>query len=160
MITKFRFPKIDANIEEATVTRWCKREGAPVRKGDILLELTTDKGVVELEATHAGVLRRILATENSTVPVGYILALIGDAAEALPDVVPANQALLEQHRQASGHKARPTVAAAPGKDHVRATPAARRLAREKGIDLAAVQKALGVEVVNERALEEFLVRKT
>ena len=156
MITKFRFPKIDANIEEATVTLWRKAEGSTVRKGEVILELTTDKGVVEIEAPHSGVVRKILAPVNSTLPVGYILALIGDAHEPLPDVATANRALLEQHRQAAGKQTRAASGGPSGKETIRATPAARRLAREKGIDLAAVKKTLSVEVVNESAIADYL----
>jgi len=156
MITKFRFPKIDANIEEATVTLWRKDEGSSVRKGEVILELTTDKGVVEIEAPHAGVVRKILASVNSTLPVGYILALIGDANDPLPDVAAANRALVEQHRQAAGKQTRAESHGHGGKETIRATPAARRLAREKGIDLTAVKTALGVEVVNESAIADYL----
>jgi pyruvate dehydrogenase E2 component (dihydrolipoamide acetyltransferase) len=158
MIRKVPFPKIDANIEEATITLWHRCEGDRVQKGEPLLEITTDKGVIDVEAPAGGILRRIVAPVSSTVPVGYVLALIGDAAEPLPDVDTANRALLQRHRAAATGAAGRTPAAAPA-GAVRATPAARRLARDKGIDLAAVQAALKVEVVDERAVAAFAARR-
>ena len=160
MITKVRFPKIDANIEEATLTRWVRQEGEALKKGDILAELTTDKGVVEIEAPHGGTLRQTLATINSVLPVGYILALIGDADEALPDVAEANRALIAKHRAAAGRNvATPAGAARSAGAVVRATPAARRLAREKGLDLAEIQKATGAEIIQETVIQDYLRSK-
>ena len=159
MIRKVRFPQIDANIAAATITRWLKPEGAKIRKGELLLEITTDKGAIEVEAPTGGVLRQIVAAENSTVPVGYVLALIGDAADALPDVAAENRQLLASYQEELGKAPPPAAPAAPkaaGGGVVRATPAARRLAREKGVDLAAVQQALQLEIVNEDAIRRFL----
>jgi pyruvate dehydrogenase E2 component (dihydrolipoamide acetyltransferase) len=156
MITKVKLPKISANIEEATVTAWFKREGDPVRKGEPLLELTTDKAAVEFEAPRGGTLRKILAREKSVVPVGYILALLGTADDVLPDVTQSNAAILEKHRKASAptHK---TVKSRVRKigGNVRATPAARRLAKEHDIDLETVKAALKVTVVTEESVEAF-----
>ncbi|OPZ29379.1 MAG: Dihydrolipoyllysine-residue succinyltransferase component of 2-oxoglutarate dehydrogenase complex [Lentisphaerae bacterium ADurb.BinA184] len=161
MVTLIRFPKIDANIETATVTAWLKREGEAVAPGDVLAEITTDKGVVEFEATAAGTLRRITAPEGSMVPVGYVLALIGDPADALPDVAAENAGILRRHRESLTVAAAPLPVAAPpgGRVVVRATPAARRVAREKGLDLAQVQKATGADLVTEKTLDEFLATR-
>lgn len=157
MIKKVRFPQIDANIAEATITRWLKAEGEKLKKGELLLEITTDKGAIEVEAPVGGTLRRIVAAVNSTVPVGYVLALVGDPGDALPDVSAENREILAKHQAELG-KAPPAAAEIPkaAGGVVRATPAARRLAREKGVDLAAVQQALKVEIVNEDAINRFL----
>jgi pyruvate/2-oxoglutarate dehydrogenase complex dihydrolipoamide acyltransferase (E2) component len=157
MIRKVRFPKISANVEEATVTAWLKQEGDRVAKGDLMLEITTDKGVVEVESPCAGTLRKVLATENSTLPVGYVVALVGNPDDVLPDVTADNQALLEQHRERVGKRTHPKRTARKGKRvRVRATPAARRLAREENVDLAEVSASLDADVINEAALRAYL----
>jgi len=160
MIRKVQFPKISANIDEATITAWLREAGTRVAEGEPLVEITTDKGVVEVEAPCDGVLREIVAPENSTLPVGYVIALVGDPADLLPDVTEANAELLERHRNAVGKKAAGTRPARKGKRvRVRATPAARRLAREQGVDLADVSAATGADVVNERVLADYLERR-
>lgn len=152
MITKFRAPKLSANVEEATVTAWFKQEGDLVEEGEALIELTTDKTAFEVESPCSGTLRKTAATIKSIVPVGYILALIGDAGDALPEIDEENSACMAAHREASGTTRRrrgKRGARKEGRKLVRATPAARRAARELGVELAAVQEATGAEVVDE-----------
>lgn len=156
MITKIDIPKVSANVEEETVTAWLKKEGDQVQKGEPIAELTTDKASFDLEAPRPGVLRKILAREKSVLPVGYVIALLGDDKEPLPDVSGSNRKLLDTHRQ----RLRRKPARSGGKagkrrrSSVRATPAARRLAREMDVDLEAVQKAGNVEVVTEELVRE------
>ncbi|MBM4033110.1 MAG: 2-oxo acid dehydrogenase subunit E2 [Planctomycetes bacterium] len=121
MITKVIMPKLAANIEEATVGRWLKQEGEPVAAGELLFEAITDKAAVEVKAEGSGILRKVLAKENSVVPVGQAIALIAEPDEALPDV----EAL----------RAAPKPAEAP---EVKASFGARRLAKELGVELAAI----------------------
>ena len=154
MIRRIKLPKVSANVEQATVTGWLKKEGDRVRKGEPLVELTTDKTCIEMESPVSGILRSILASEKSILPVGYIMALVGAADDVLPDVAKINTRLLLEHRQA----ATPTASAgraARRRGGVRATPRARRIAREQGIDLAAVQKSTGAEVVTEEVIKAW-----
>jgi len=148
MITRIVMPKIDANVEEATVGKWLKAEGAPFGKGDPLVEIITDKANFELEADHAGILRHIVAVEKSTVPIGYILALASEnTEEKLPDVEQENSELVRKFKEKAGlalsgpetTDSRKPDSERPAKTastRVRATPAARRLARKHSIDLA------------------------
>ena len=132
------------NLEEATVGVWLKAEGDPVAVGESVVEIITDKVTFEWEAEEAGVLRRIVAADNSVVPIGYCIGVIASADEALPDVDAMNAALQEQERPDWA----PTAAPRPesrgfGKiKRVRAVPAARRIAREAEIDLADVAQSL------------------
>jgi pyruvate dehydrogenase E2 component (dihydrolipoamide acetyltransferase) len=82
-------PKPGQMTEECTVVAWNKKEGDPVRKGDVLFEIETDKSTMEVEAFDDGVLLRILAAEGDTVPVNTICAYIGEAGEAIPETPPA-----------------------------------------------------------------------
>ena len=164
MACKVKVPKLTENADEVSVTGWFKKEGERVAKGEPLVEMTTDKAVFEVEAPAGGLLRKILASEKSVLPTGYVVALIGEAEEELPDVTAANARLLE-NRPARKKKAQPSpapAASAPAPSAspsdpgvVRATPAARRLAKEKGIDLARVKAANGAEVVTEEMVRRF-----
>jgi pyruvate/2-oxoglutarate dehydrogenase complex dihydrolipoamide acyltransferase (E2) component len=162
VIRKVTIPKFSTNVEEVTVTGWLKKEGETVLKGTPLVELTTDKAAFEFESPCSGTLRRILAEKKSTIPVGYILALVGGKADALPDVTEINRHLLEKHRQAAG-KRKPTPTreepSTGDKAIVRATPAARRLAREHRADLAAVQLQIKAEVVTEEMVKNYLAQR-
>lgn len=155
MITRVRSPKVSANIEEETITAWFKKEGDTLHKGEALAEITTDKTAVEMEAPRTGVLRRILVPAKSTVPVGYVIALIGGKNDPLPDVEDENRRLMDQHRAATtGRGGGARSKRRSGRTRVRATPAARRLARELEVDLAALQSQRGVEVVSEEMVRE------
>lgn len=163
-------PQIDANIVDVTVTAWRKACGDRVQTGDVLAELTTDKATFELEAAGSGTVLEILAAEKSVVPCGYVLALLGAPGETDPDAAIVNRALMDAYRAAAPMKTQigteslppaalrpaPATAAASPSSRVRATPRARRLAQEHGIDLARVQAETGVAVVDEAALRSYL----
>ncbi|MDA0321211.1 MAG: E3 binding domain-containing protein [Verrucomicrobia bacterium] len=151
MIAKIRMPKLSANIEEATITAWLKNEGDKVRKEEPIAEVTTDKTAFEFESPKAGTLRRIVAPVKSNVPVHYVIALIGSASDPLPDVDPENKTLMTEHRARAetSRKTQPKKRSSGPRARVRATPAARRLARELGIDLTDVAAAGDSEIVSE-----------
>lgn len=159
MITRVKMPKLIENDEEQVITAWLKQVGDPVRRGEPLVEVATSKAAFQVEAPRGGTLRAILAAVKSSVPVGYIVALIGEPGDPLPDVSAANRAVVEAQapRTRAGAAApEPARAATPGAGPLRATPAARRLARERGVDLAAVQAKTGAEVITETVLLEYL----
>ena len=142
MATSIVMPQLGYDMREGTVVRWIKQEGDEVVANEVIAEIETDKAVVEFKPTTGGVLRRIVASEGEAVPVGELIAVIGDADEALPDelagsssAAPASVAEAEPAPAAAPAAALP--AAAPAGE-VRASPIARRLARESGLDLATV----------------------
>ncbi len=163
MMAKVKVPKLTENTDEVTLTAWFKKEGDAIGKGEALVEMTTDKAVFEVESPCAGVVRKILAREKSVLPTGYVVALIGSATEPLPDVSAANAKLLEKKRDAPPAvkpESKPVVAAAspvPAQagSAVRATPAARRLAREKGVDLAKLRDDIKVDVITEEMVRQW-----
>ncbi len=130
-------PQMGADMTEGTLIRWLKNPGDTVARGDIIAEIETDKATVELEAFEAGVLRQVVAAEGDVVPVGEVIALLGDADEEMPEV----------ERRAPSEKPTPRAVAAPTADgtggdldarRVRVSPVARRIADDAGIDLAEV----------------------
>ena len=157
MVSKVKLPKVTENDEEQVVTAWLKKAGELVRRGEPLVEVTTSKATFELESPRTGLLRAVLAAPKSSLPVGYVIALIGDAGDDLPDVAAANRALLETHAKKSARAAPVGPAAAPRvPGALRATPAARRVARERGLDLARVQTHYNVDVVTESLVTKYL----
>lgn len=163
MPVKVKVPKLNENTDEVTITGWFRKEGESVRKGDSLVEMTTDKAAFELEAPCSGVVRKIFAKEKSVVPTGFVVALIGAAADSLPDVAAANARLLEKFSAGKAAAAalppppaRPG-APAPAGSPVRATPAARRLAREKGIDLAKLRDDSRAEIITEEMVRRCII---
>ncbi len=151
-----RMPKADENMGEGTVARWLFEEGAAVSKDQDVVECLADKGAFMVYSEEPGTLRKIYAPEQSVVPVGYVLAAIGGADEALPDVESENAALVARSREeltATGD-----LAIQRG-ERVRATPAARRLARELGVALADVASGLGGKLVREDDVRAFVRKK-
>jgi len=146
-------PRLGQGMESGTIVRWLKSEGDQVQKGEPLYELDTDKVTQEVEADVGGVLLKILVNDGE-VPVGTPVAFLGDAGENLPEVeAPAEPEAVsagagaEQAQRAPerpDESAPPEVeAAAPeavpsDSGRIKASPLARRIARERGIDLASV----------------------
>lgn len=80
-------PKMGDTMEEGKILRWLKKEGEPVKRGEPLAEVETDKVNIEIEAFTSGVLRKILVPEGSSAPIGSSIALVGSADEPLPESV-------------------------------------------------------------------------
>src|SRR3954449_1228000 len=136
--TEVILPRLGQGMESGTIVRWLKSEGEPVQKGEPLFELDTDKVTQEVEAEAAGVLLKIAVAEGE-VPVGETVAFIGAEGEDVPEVAAA-EALNEPDRQPEPAPQQRTTEqpAATTNGRVKASPLARRLARERGIDLAAI----------------------
>ena len=133
-------PQMGYDMQEGTVVRWMKREGDEVTRGEPIAEIETDKAVVEMEATAAGVLRKILAAEGTVAQVGELIGIIGASDEdisALEAEAPAPTMEAPAAPQAPAAPVQappPATAPAPSKE-VKASPVARRLAQEMGVDL-------------------------
>ncbi len=160
MITRVKMPKLTENDEEQTITAWFKKEGESVHKGEPLVTITTSKAACEVESPRGGVVRAILAPVNSSLPIGYVIALIGAADDALPDVSASNRRLIEARARRAPVAAVKAVKAVSGggadAGPLRATPAARRLARERGVDLARVRARFKMDVITETAVTKYL----
>ena len=142
MATNVVMPQMGYDMREGTVVRWHKREGEAVNRGEVIADIETDKATVEFEAYTAGVLGRIVAAEGIAVPVGNLIAIITAPGEAVPDAGGADAAPAAATAPApttTPASAPPAAPAGSGDDgRVRASPIARRLARERGIDLALI----------------------
>ena len=147
-------PSMGADMTEGTIAKWLKTEGDQVSRGDKLAEIETDKTVVEMEAYADGVLRRITVEEGSLVQVGTVIAYIGDPDDEIPEAVSAPivaKSDMQSPEQSptpaspdpvvakSDIVTEPTVTVSSvGDGRVKASPIARKIAAEKGIDIATV----------------------
>lgn len=162
-MTPVEMPKANENLTEATLDRWLVKEGDSVNKDQALCEIITDKAKFEMPSPCAGKILQRFSPERSLLPVGFVMCVIGEAGEAVSaDIATKNDALLATHKNAatsfasSGSSASPGSAVAGGSG-IRATPAARRIAKEAGIDLGEIAKALNLTgPVNEKDVKTYL----
>jgi pyruvate dehydrogenase E2 component (dihydrolipoamide acetyltransferase) len=140
--TEVILPRLGQGMESGTIVRWLKSEGEPVEKGEPLFELDTDKVTQEVEAEAAGVLLKIAVTAGE-VPVGQTVAIIGAQGEEVPEVAAAAPQEASERREEAplepAPQAPPEAAVAAGNGRIKASPLARRLARERGVDLRSVR---------------------
>lgn len=140
MATPVILPKFSVTMEEGTLLRWLKAEGEPVREGEPIAEIMTEKVNMEVEAPVAGVLLKHLARPDEAVPIAHVIAYIGSAGERVPEGVGARDAVPSGPAESvPGFDGRSPVQAPPSSGTVAATPIARRLAREMGVDLGTVR---------------------
>lgn len=141
----FRLPSLGADMQSAIMVRWNVHPGDRVKRGDIVAEVETDKGLVALEVFEDGIVDRILVHEEAKIPVGTVLATIRSngaapvaAAAAAPPALTETKAPTQPLTESAAETpARPPVQAVS--ERVRASPSARQLARDLGIDLHRVQ---------------------
>ena len=87
MAEYFKMPMLGQTMEEGTILQWFKKEGDAVKKGEPLLEITTDKANIEVESPMDGILRKILHPVDATVPIQTPIAILGDAGEPIDGLV-------------------------------------------------------------------------
>lgn len=134
----FRMPSLGADMEAGTLVEWLAKPGDKVKRGDIVAVVETQKGAIEIEVFDAGVLDRLLVEPGTKVPVGVPLALIRQAGEAPSSAAPppAAEAPVATAPARAPPAAAPQTPFPPPAAHARISPAARRLAAERGADLA------------------------
>jgi pyruvate dehydrogenase E2 component (dihydrolipoyllysine-residue acetyltransferase) len=126
-MAEFRMPSLGADMEEGTLIEWSVKPGDRVKRGDIVGVVRTEKADIEVEVYRDGVIEQLLAKAGDTLPVGAVLAVIREEGEA---ATPAHEEI---------PPAPATVAPTPSVARVRASPLARRVAQELGLDLSGVQ---------------------
>jgi pyruvate dehydrogenase E2 component (dihydrolipoamide acetyltransferase) len=153
MADEVKLPRLGQGMESGTIVKWLKSEGDQVEKGEPLYELDTDKVTQEVEADVGGVLLKIAVAEGE-VPVGQTIAVIGEPGEAVPEgdgapqsaekpaEAPAREPERQEGRDASAAEQvteiRPPAANGAGA-RIKASPLARRIARERGIELGSLK---------------------
>ena len=144
-------PLLSPSMTEGTLVKWIKKEGDPVKSGEIIAEVETDKATMDLEAFDSGILRKILIAEGTKVPVQTKIGIIGTKDEKIDESAPAAAAPAAAKEAAPAPAAKeeakaPAAAAAPvavttapsNGSRVKASPLAKKIAADKGVSLAAL----------------------
>ncbi|HWX49879.1 MAG TPA: pyruvate dehydrogenase complex dihydrolipoamide acetyltransferase [Roseomonas sp.] len=163
MATNILMPALSPTMTEGTLARWLKKEGEPVKAGDIIAEIETDKATMEFEAVDEGVLGKILVPDGTegvkvNAPIGVLVeegeAVPADAGAAKaapkPEATPKQEAAPASKPAAGASEPQPKAAATPESkpapkpaeaqgDRIFASPLARRMAKQAGLDLAGIQ---------------------
>jgi len=155
MITKIQIPLAFENMEEATIGDWLVEGGQRVNEGQSLCELITEKTTFEFPSPVEGVVRLIVLPVKSVAAVGEVICLIGEEEDELPTL----ESLKESSTQSAGKGTSAGSAVkstfAKRNDRIRATPAARRAARERGIPLEKIAAAFPDKVLIEDDVNSF-----
>ncbi|MFQ5882354.1 MAG: dihydrolipoamide acetyltransferase family protein [Candidatus Methylomirabilales bacterium] len=140
MVTEVVMPKMGYDMTEGTILRWRKQEGEEVKRGEIIAEVETTKVTVEVEAYGSGILRKILVSEGQTVPVGQVIAVLAGREETIPGAVEKTPPSVKK-APVPGVKGEEValVAIEEAAPRIAASPLARRIAREQGIDLRLIR---------------------
>ena len=146
MATSIVMPQMGYDMHEGKVVRWLKKEGEEVTRGEVIAEIETDKATVEYEAYTGGVMAKIVAEEGVAIPVGGLIAVMTAPGEAIPEDILTDAAIASAADSPAPAAAAvealevpiPAAAAPADTEEVRASPLARRLAKERGFDLATI----------------------
>ncbi|SDP42408.1 pyruvate dehydrogenase E2 component (dihydrolipoamide acetyltransferase) [Actinopolyspora xinjiangensis] len=153
-MTEIHMPRLSDTMEEGVISTWHKQVGDQINRGDVVAEIETDKAVMEMEAYDDGVLEKILVGEGETVPIGVPIGLMGDGSGAAAAAGPSESDAQESSTgsgeagasadSAAAEAAPRPAAASPAESGAephgrpKASPLARAVAREKGVDLSTV----------------------
>lgn len=140
MAADITMPRLSDSMEEGTVAKWHVAVGATVERGQVLAEIDTDKATMEYEAEVAGTILEIMVSEGESAPIGAPIARIGEPGEAPAEPAVSRAAPAAERAPRPEPTAAPVRAAAAGQSgRANASPVARRLAAELGVDLTSLQ---------------------
>jgi pyruvate dehydrogenase E2 component (dihydrolipoamide acetyltransferase) len=145
MVTKIVMPRLSLTMKEGSVGKWYKKEGDRVEKGEPIVEVVSEKATYDVEAPSSGILRKVFATEGTDVPVNELLAVITAENE------PFSEAELRQEQPKTVEE---------GERQALASPAAKRLARERGLNLSLVEGSGPDGRISEEDIKRFLEEQT
>ena len=158
MANRVVMPKAGMAMETGTVVKWLKEIGDTIVQGEMLLEIETDKVNMEVEALHSGVLLAKFAGPGDVIPVVETIGYIGEAGEKIPayeKTATTPEVIEKEKAQVNKVESKDTPVVLAGR--VLATPAARRIGKEKGIDLASISPEQGRFYLNAQDVENAKV---
>ena len=143
MAIEIKMPALSPTMTTGTLAKWLVGEGEQVNSGDVIAEIETDKATVEYEAYTGGVMAKIVAEEGVAIQVGELIAVITNPDEAIPDDILEGTATVTANTVSDDLEQSITAEAAPAQasvnlGFVKASPLAKRIARERGVDLTLI----------------------
>lgn len=153
MAIKIEMPKLSDTMEEGVIAKWNVQEGDKVESGDVIAEVETDKATMEVEVFDAGTILKILVDEGEAVPLGQIMAVIGEEGENISDILegagsgddetkeePADEKAETETEEPQKEEAKePETQQSSADGRIKASPLARKMAEEQGISLSDVK---------------------
>ena len=143
MAETISMPKLGFDMAEGLLVRWVKQVGENINKGDVLAEIETDKATVEVESSASGVVLQLIAEQGTMVPVNAPIAVVGAAGEVVSDQSSVSSKKVAEEKPApqSAPTTAPVQQASAPADHgpVKASPLAKKVAKDNGVNLASVQ---------------------
>lgn len=181
MAVRVEMPKLSDTMEEGVIAKWNVEEGDQVESGDVIAEVETDKATMDVEVFDSGTVLKIMAGEGDSVPLGKAMAIIGEEGEDISDLLEAegggDEASKSEEKPKSEDKKKKAKdydplfgdlesngngaekeekAAAQGDDgRIKASPLARRMAEDKGIDLSNIDGSGPEGRIIKRDIEEY-----
>jgi pyruvate dehydrogenase E2 component (dihydrolipoamide acetyltransferase) len=175
MADTISMPKLGFDMAEGTLVRWVKKVGESISKGDVLAEIETDKATVEVESSASGVVRKLLVDEGAVVPVNSPIAIVGTAEEEIIEQRTESRGAGEREKgkpaEVSGQPSAVTVPLSvigvqqstisnPQSTILRASPLAKKIARESSVDLSHIQGTGPGGRIVRRDIEEAMLGQT
>ena len=158
MATEITMPQMGFDMTEGVIANWLKAEGDAVQKGEAIAEIETDKTTIQIEAFGSGVLSKILAPVGAKVPVGQTIGLIGDPGETVS--APAAAAPAAPAAVPAAPTTTPATPAPVSSGPVNASPIARRMAEQLGVDLSLVKGSGAGGQIMKEDVEAFAAGKS
>jgi len=156
LVTRVVMPRLSLTMKTGTVVQWFKKEGDTVQKDESLVEVLSEKVTYDVEAPASGILRRILALEGTDVPVAQALGVIAAPDEQILETEAVAEAAVKEVEEAAAVPEKGIVEKA--EERVVASPAAKRLAREHGLDLTQVRGSGPGGRIVEEDVKQFVER--
>ncbi len=154
-------PALGFDMTSGAVARWLKKEGDPVKQGEAIAEVDTEKATVEIQAFASGILHKILVQSGQQVPVGTVIGLIGAPGETV--TAPAPAAATPSSPAVSPNpspKATESKTKTNGDGRIKASPVARRIAEAEGVNLAEISGTGPGGRIVEKDVQDYLARQT
>ncbi|XWN38647.1 MAG: pyruvate dehydrogenase complex dihydrolipoamide acetyltransferase [Balneola sp.] len=173
MAIKIEMPKLSDTMEEGVIAKWNVKEGDKISAGDIIAEVETDKATMDVEAFDDGVLLKIIPAEGDAVPLGGLIAVIGEEGEDISDILDGagggssessssddskkEEKESEEKEEDKSEEKTETKETSSGSDdgRVKASPLAKKMAEDKGIDIASVNGSGPEGRVVKKDIEEY-----
>lgn len=155
---EFKMPSLGADMDAGTLIEWRKKPGDTVKRGDIIAEVETQKGLIEVEVFDEGIISELLIKEGTKVPVGTVLALINPSQSELEtpkEVVPEKTEIQPTEEKI----AEKTVVEKLKETHLKVSPLAKRIASENGIELSKIEGTGEEGVITKEDVEKAIAQR-